>query len=108
MSGMLFDKKPFMVKPSKVKMSLEKEALSTIPIWVHLPALQMEYWGERCLRKITGLLGNVLKIDNATKNKDGLMYARVLVEMEIRKGLTDEVFFTNEYDELVKQAVQYD
>ena len=39
MSGILFDKKPFMVKPWKVKLSLEKEALSTIPIWVHLPAL---------------------------------------------------------------------
>ncbi|XP_057530832.1 uncharacterized protein LOC130809184 [Amaranthus tricolor] len=81
-------------------MSLEKEALSTIPIWVHLPALPMEYWGERCIRKIAGLLGNVLKIDNATKNKDRLMYARTLVETDIRKGLPDEVFFTNEYDEL--------
>ena len=37
MSGILFDKKPFIVKPWKVKMSLEKEALSTIPIWVHIP-----------------------------------------------------------------------
>ncbi|XP_057543248.1 uncharacterized protein LOC130821478 [Amaranthus tricolor] len=73
-----------------------------------LPVLPMEYWGERCIRKIVGLLRNVIKIDNATKNKDRLMYARALVEMDIRKGLPDEVFFTNEYDELVKQAVQYD
>ena len=43
MSGILFDKKTFMVKPWKVKMSLKKEALSTIPIWVQLPALPMEY-----------------------------------------------------------------
>ena len=68
----------------------------------------MEYWGERCIRKIAKLLGNVIKIDSATKNKDRLMYARALVEMDFRKGLSDEVFFTNEYDELVKQPVKYD
>ena len=33
------------------------------------------------------------------------MYARALVEMDIMKGLPDEVFFTNEYDEIVKQTV---
>ena len=108
MSGILFDKKSFIIKPWKVKISLEKEDLSTIPIWVHLPALAMQYWGERCIRKIAGLLGNVLKLDNATKNKDRLMYARALVEMDISNGLSDEAFFTNEYDELVKQTIQYD
>ena len=82
--------------------------MSTTPIWVQLPALPMEYWGERCIRKIAGQLGNVLKIDNATMNKDRLMYARALVELDIRKGLPDEVLFTNEYDEQVKQVVQYD
>ena len=76
MNDILFDKKPFIVKSWKVKISLEKEDLATIPIWVHLPALPMEYWGERCIRKIVGLLGNVIKVDNATKNKDRLMYAR--------------------------------
>ena len=76
MSGILFDMKLFIIKPRKVKMSLEKEDLATISIWVHLPALPMEYWGERCIRKIVGLLGNVIKVDNATKNKDRLMYAR--------------------------------
>ena len=85
MSGILFDKKSFIIKPWKVKISLEKEDLSTIPIWVHLPALAMQYWGERCIRKIAGLLGNVLKVDNATKSKDRLMYARALIEMDIKK-----------------------
>lgn len=75
---------------------------------VHLPSLPIHDWGEKCIRKIAGLLGNVIKVNNATKNKDRLVYARTLVEMDISKGLPEEVFFTNEYDELVKQAVQYD
>ena len=36
------------------------------------------------------------------------MYARALVDMDIRNRLPDEVFFKNEYDELVKQTIQYD
>lgn len=68
-SGVIFDRKPFISKPWRVKMSLEKDDLSTIPIWVQLPALPMEYWGERCIRKIEGNLGNVLKVDNAYKKQ---------------------------------------
>lgn len=43
LSGMLFDNRPFIIKPWKVKMSLEKENLYTIPIWVQLLAFAMEY-----------------------------------------------------------------
>lgn len=86
-------------------MCLENENLSTIPIWVQLPGLAMEYWGERCIRKIAWLLGNVLKVDKAAKNKERL---RALVEMDIKNEIPDELFFTNEYDELVKQPVRYD
>ena len=108
LSGILFDKRPFIIKPWKVKMSLEKENLSSIPIWVQLSALAMEYWDEKCIRKIAGLLGDVIKVDNDTKNKERLMYTRALVEVDTKNGLPEEVFFTNEYDELVKQLVHYD
>ena len=96
MSGILFEKNYFIIKPWKVKMSLEKEDLSSIPIWIHLPAL-VNVGVKDASERLLGFW-----------NKDILMYARALVEMDIRKGLPDEVFFTNEYDELVKQAIQYD
>ena len=55
-----------------------------------------------------GYLGNIIKIDTTTLNKDRMWYARVLVVMDINKGFQEELFYTNEHDELVSQEVQYD
>ena len=36
------------------------------------------------------------------------MYARVLVEMNVNEGFPDELFYSNENEELVAQPVQYE
>lgn len=36
------------------------------------------------------------------------MYARALVEMDISEKFSDEIHFTNEFEELVSQKVSYD
>lgn len=66
------------------------------------------YWNDDILRKIVGYLGHVLKIDNATLTKDRMLYARVLVDMKLADGFPEELFFSNENDELVSQRVHYD
>lgn len=101
MNGILFDKKPFIVKPWSPYMSYEKASLTSVPVWVKLPALNIRYWSENVLRQIAGYLGVVLKIDNATITKTRLMYARVLIDMTISDGFPEELFFSNEHDELV-------
>lgn len=55
-----------------------------------------------------GYLGKVLKINNATLTKTRLMYARVLVDMNLADGFPEELFFSNEHDQLITQRVQYD
>ena len=37
-----------------------------------------------------------------------MMYARVHIEMDLTTGFLDEVFFTNEVDELVSKRLSYD
>lgn len=59
------------------------------------------YWNEMTLKNIVGYLGTVLKIDNATISKTRLMFARVLVEMKINEGFPEELFYSDENDELV-------
>lgn len=78
-------------------MSYEKDSLSSILVWVRFPHLGMHYRGERCLKRIAGMLGNVVRVDNATMKKDRMMFARVLVELDI-----------NEDDELVVVTVEYE
>lgn len=68
----------------------------------------MHYWGERSLGMIASILGNVIRVDNATLNKDKMQYACVLVEMNMKGDFNDTLAFTNEDDELVRVKVDYD
>lgn len=102
-NGILFDKKPFIITPWVPSMSYEKDNLSS-----RFPGLDVRYWGVSYLTKIAGMLGSFLKLDGATSNKGRLMYARVLVDIDIAKGLCDEMFFENEFGDLTFQGVEYD
>ena len=42
-NGILFDKKPFIVKLWTKNASYEKESVTTIPVWVRFPGLSMHY-----------------------------------------------------------------
>ena len=89
-------------------MSYEKESLSTIPIWVRFPKLNVKYWGKKSLTKLVGMPGPVLKVDGATSNKERMFYARVLVDLNITKGFHDSIYYENEHGELVSEPVTYD
>ena len=89
-------------------MTYEKEGLSNIPIRVRFPGLSMHYWGENCLKLIASILGRVIRIDNATLNKDRMAFARVLMNINIKNGFHDSIAFTNEDDELISTKVVYD
>ena len=83
MIGILFDKKPSIIKPWNATMSYEKNRLTKMPIQIKLLKINVRYWGEKTLRIIVGYLCNVIKFDIATLNIDRMWYARVLVEMDI-------------------------
>ena len=68
----------------------------------------MEYRSERSLRKIADIVGNVIKVDNATRKKARLRFAWVLVEMNTNNDLPEEIHFTNVKDKLVTQQVVYE
>lgn len=44
MNRILFDKKPFVVKPWSTSISYEKSSISRIPVWIKLPRLDVRYW----------------------------------------------------------------
>ena len=70
MNGILFDKKPFIVKPWTPSMSYSKYNLSSLPIWVKFPGFDDRYWGEKSLTKIASMLGPVLRVDGAKGSDD--------------------------------------
>ena len=60
------------------------------------------------LRKISGIVGKVIKIDNATQQKSKLRFARDLVEMNTNGEFPEEIHFTNVKEELITQQVIYE
>ena len=66
----------------------------------------MHNWGESCLKMISRMLVKVIRVDNATLNKDRMMFARLLMDMNIKNGFHDHVAFTNEDDELINVKVR--
>ncbi|XP_021863901.1 uncharacterized protein [Spinacia oleracea] len=102
-----FNKKPFIVKPWEKTMSINKDEIRSVPIWIQFPQLNFMYWGEKSLYKIAGMVGNPVKMDQATKRREKLQYARVLVEVCLSQELPETVEYENVDGEMVSQKVVY-
>lgn len=79
-----------------------------MPIWVQLWGLDLKYWGERSLVKIVSKLGDFLKVDPATKNRDKLQFMRVMVEVNVSQSFLDTLQFLNEKGLLIVVDVTYE
>ncbi|KAM3290757.1 hypothetical protein P3S67_019046 [Capsicum chacoense] len=103
-----FDNKPLIVKEWSPKLEFTKEELETIPIWIKFPELDFKYWSKSVLSKLGSMIGKPLMVDHKTEERNGLKFARLLVEVELGAHLPDEVQFKNKKGKVVVQAVQYD
>lgn len=59
--------------------------------------LGFKYWGEKSLYKIVSQLGIRTKRDEATKKRDKIQYARVLIEVKLNQTFPDSVCFLDEH-----------
>lgn len=82
-----FVQKPLITRLWDPDMPLDKDCIQKVPIWIKLPRLALKYWGEKSLYKIAGLVGHAVQMDKATKMKDRLQYARVMVEIQLQQDL---------------------
>lgn len=53
-------------------------------------------------------MGDPIKRDEATRNRDKLQFARILVEMKIEQAFPDHIWFLNEYGEKVKVPIEFE
>ncbi|KAL2938105.1 50S ribosomal protein L24 [Bienertia sinuspersici] len=73
-----------------------------------MPGLDIKYWGERILFKIIGQVGKGLKVDRATASRERLLYARVLIEIQIGQEFVVTITFQNENGKVMEQRVEYE
>jgi len=65
-------------------------------VWICLWELPQEYWMERTLLEIAGVVGTPLLIDQVTKNRLFGLYARILVDLDLSKYFFYEVMVERE------------
>lgn len=68
-----------------------KECIKSIIVWIRLPSLPLELWGEFILRKLLKQVGYVIKIDPDSEDVYKGRFARVCVEVDISKALKMEI-----------------
>ncbi|KAJ8434397.1 hypothetical protein Cgig2_014244 [Carnegiea gigantea] len=103
-----FDSKPFLVESWNPETDLHIETIKSLPLWVHLPNLDIKYWGLSSLSKICSVLRIPIKMDRYTKEKTWIRCARVLIDISIEGPFPESVEFINELGVLVRQPVHYE
>ena len=72
---------------------METEQLDTIPVWVHLPGLPLEFWNPTWLREIGNELGTFIEADLSFQQMKIKKVAKILVSLNIRTSLPEAFNF---------------
>ncbi|XP_074291494.1 uncharacterized protein LOC141618299 [Silene latifolia] len=87
---------------------LVKERVQFVPIWLRLYGMPLKFWSKTCLEKLAGLLGKFIKRDGATEDRTRLVYARLLVEVEVGQEFPEKLHFLDEMGKEVSILVDYE
>ncbi|XP_074305252.1 uncharacterized protein LOC141640344 [Silene latifolia] len=103
----LFDNKPMIIRPWFPDVELAKEEVKSVPAWIRMHKLPLKFWGKSLL-KISNLVGNYVKVDEATEKRTRLGFARVMVELKLGQNFPKSVKFLDEKQELVEIHIDYE
>jgi hypothetical protein len=88
-------------------MQLLKLSLSSVPVWIKLHNLPMEYWNTACLGHVASGVGNPLCVDSVTEEQRRLAFARVLVEVDVDSDFSKKIDIIDLNEEVIKIGVEY-
>lgn len=105
-SPMSLGNKMFIMQPWVKGGDMRKKDFKTVPVWIRLPGLEVQYYDVEALEKIVSAIGKPLYADKKTIEQERLAFARVCIEVSAGEKLPDQIEFINEDDILVSQPVQ--
>lgn len=103
-----YNKKLMMMKRWNPGMQLNKDLLKTIPIWIRLPNLPLDFWTEEGISRIASVLGTPIRLDKFTEGIIKIAFARVLIEIDSNFTFPIKIPILNDKDEIIWQAVNYE
>lgn len=82
---------PLLLKPWHPLFDASSERVDSVPLWVRLPGLPLQYWKLQHLREIGNILGKFLEADLSFLETNQRQVARILVNVNIRDGLAEDM-----------------
>ncbi len=77
--------RPLVLKKWQPNLSLLKEELQKVPLWVRFYGIPLEFWTATGLSYIASAIGKPLHSDRMTGGKKRISYARICVEVDASK-----------------------
>ncbi|XP_062080566.1 uncharacterized protein LOC133785333 [Humulus lupulus] len=102
-----FDWKPVILRPWSTNIDTPR-LVKSIPVWIRLHDLGLQYWGTKCLSALVSTIGRPMMMDRITNDRSMVKFARVLVDVEITEQLPHSISFLNERGQLVEQAIEFE
>jgi hypothetical protein len=90
----------------QLRMLLLKLSVSSIPIWIKLLHLPMEFWDRECLVGIASGVGKALS-DSVTEQQLRLGFARVVVEVDVELEIPKELDVVDGDGKLIIVGIEY-
>ncbi|GAV92398.1 LOW QUALITY PROTEIN: Exo_endo_phos domain-containing protein/DUF4283 domain-containing protein, partial [Cephalotus follicularis] len=88
-------------------MSLSLGECKSIPVWVKMKGIPVQYWNKAGLSYIASVLGKPLHMDANTTNKRVLTFARVCIEMAASSLFPDNITLELEDGSTISIGVEY-
>ncbi|KAK1554682.1 hypothetical protein Q3G72_015780 [Acer saccharum] len=102
-----FSNKSLILRRWEPGLQILKLSLNSIPIWIKLMHLPMEFWIPTCLSYVVSGVGKPLYADSITRDQTRLGFARVLVEVHSDSTFPKEVVIKGAGGQLVFVGVEY-
>lgn len=102
------NRKPIIIHEWNADFKFGEEVLCMIPLWVRLPNLPINCWGNLTLSRIGSVLGRPIYADECTTRIERISYAQILVEMDVTRTLPNMIKVQDPEGQLVDQEVEYD
>ncbi|XP_060972433.1 uncharacterized protein LOC133038331 [Cannabis sativa] len=107
-SGVIqFDRKPVVLRPWSTDLDSIR-MVKSVPVWVRLNGLRLQYWGKNNLSALVSTIGKPIIVDKVTQNRTMVKFSRVLVDMDISDNPPKTISFINKHKRLVEQSVEYE
>ncbi|XP_019248431.1 PREDICTED: uncharacterized protein LOC109227690 [Nicotiana attenuata] len=100
--------RPVMMRQWSESFDFNEEVLRTIPLWIKFPNLPLNLWSNQALSKIGSGLGKPLYVDACTTIAERIIYAGVLIEMDVTRPLPEKIKLYDPKGKVLEQLVHYD